>query len=271
MESLQGRLSFVHPPLGKLPRSLPLQSFTDQELILGIQQQECYIGAIKLHRPRKADCLGPHNRELASICVKRSFDAGEIKPDTPPNHIKDQIMKLLPVLFLLTMPMLTMAQDTANPNSSSNGQDDKPYNDALAEKGFWQGTLPGGSYMVALNRISSISKHEYLLDGNLIVTEVTIDTIGSSILRVYQITPAAQYGTLATGRKIVERGRDLLDRAGQRTGADIANMVQKQYPTTTHARTVEFRVKDLGTLDALLNSARNALLSGKGRKFVVNE
>ena len=181
-------------------------------------------------------------------------------------------MKLLPVLALFAMSLLAGAQqDAANPNSTATGQDDKPFNDSLAEKGFWQGALPGGSYMVALSRITSISKHEYLLDGNLIINEVTIDTIGSATLRVYQITPAAQYGTLATGRKIVERGKDLLDRAGQRTGADIANMVQKQYPTTTHAKTIEFRVKDLGTLEALLSSARSAWVSGKGRKFVVNE
>ena len=180
-------------------------------------------------------------------------------------------MKLLFILSLLLLPVLALAQDTTNPNSTSTGQDDKLFKDSLGEKGFWQGSLPGGSYAVALSRITSISKHEYLLDGNLIVTEVTIDTIGSTTLRVYQLTPAAQYGTLATGRKIVERGKDLLDRAGQRTGADIANMVQKQYPTTTHAKTIEFRVKDLGTLDALLGSAKGAWISGKGRKFVVNE
>ena len=180
-------------------------------------------------------------------------------------------MKLLLIFSLLLLPGIGLTQDTTNPNSTSPGQDDKPFQDSLGEKGFWQGSLPGGSYAGALSRITSISKHEYLLDGNVIVTEVTIDTIGSTTLRVYQITPAAQYGTLATGRKIVERGKDLLDRAGQRTGADIANMVQKQYPTTTHAKTIEFRVKDLGTLDALLSSARGSWISGKGRKFVVNE
>ena len=180
-------------------------------------------------------------------------------------------MKTLPVLALFVMSLLAGAQDTANPNSTATGQDGKPFNDSLAEKGFWQGSLPGGSYLVALSRITSISKHEYLLDGNLIVTEVTIATLGATTLRVYQITPAAQYGCLATGRKIVERGKDLLDRAGQRTGADVANMVHKQYPATTHSKTIEFRVKDLGTLDALHNSARTAWISGKGRKFAVNE
>ena len=180
-------------------------------------------------------------------------------------------MKTLPVLALFVMSLLSGAQDTANPNSTATGQDGKPFNDSLAEKGFWQGSLPGGSYLVALSRITSISKHEYLLDGNLVITEVTIDTLGATTLRVYQITPAAQYGSLTTGRKIVERGKDLLDRAGQRTGADVANMVHKQYPATTHAKTIEFRVKDLGTLEALLSSARTAWISGKGRKFAVNE
>lgn len=181
-------------------------------------------------------------------------------------------MKLLSILTIFALSPLAMGQDTANPNSTSASQDeDKPYKDSLDLKGFWQGTMPGGSYLVALSRITSVSKHEYLLDGNLIVTEVTIDTLGDSTIRVYQITPAAQYGNLATGRKIVERGKDLLDRAGQRTGADVNNMVHKQYPTTTHSKTIEYRVKDLGTLDALLNSVRTAWISGKGRKFVVNE
>jgi hypothetical protein len=48
-------------------------------------------------------------------------------------------------------------------------------------------------------------------------------------------------------------------------------MVHKQYPTTTHSKTIEYRVNDLGTLGALHNSARTAWTSGKGRKFTVNE
>ncbi len=180
-------------------------------------------------------------------------------------------MKLPSILAILAVAPLALAQDPANPNPTTSSKDQKAFNDTLDEKAFWQGTLPGGSYLVALNRITSISKHEYLLDGNLIITEVTIDTLGDTTLRVYQITPAAQYGTLATGRKVIERGKDLLDRAGQRTGADVNNMVHKQYPTTTHAKIIEFRVKDLGTLGALHNSARQAWITGKGRKFVVNE
>ena len=189
-------------------------------------------------------------------------------------------MKLLSILAILAVASVALAQDRANPtgNSTANSKststskkDDQPFLNAEGLRGFWQGTMPGGEYLVALSKITSISKHEYLLDGNLIVTEVTIDTLGDTTLRVYQITPAAQYGNLAAGRKVIERGKDLLDRAGQRTGVDLNNMVHKHYPTTTHSKIIEFRVKDLGTLDALHISARAAWTDGKGRKFVVNE
>lgn len=178
-------------------------------------------------------------------------------------------MKRLTLLALLVMAPLGIAQDTTNPAATPTSKEDLPYQDDLDENGFWQGALPGGSYLVALNKITSISKHEYLLDGNLIITEVTIDTLGDTTLRVYQITPAAQQGSLATPSKVVERGRDLLDRVGQRTGADLESMVHKQYPTTTHSKTIEFRVKDLGTLSALHGSATKAWTTGKGRKFSV--
>lgn len=181
-------------------------------------------------------------------------------------------MKLLTILTALTLSPIVLAQDTANPNpTTTSGEEEKPYQDESANKNFWEATLPGGAYLVALSRITSISKHEYLLDGNLIITEVTIDTLGDTTLRVYQITPAAEYANLAAGRRIVERGKDLLDRAGQRTGIDLSSMVQKQYPMTTHSKTIEFRVKELGVLEALHESARKAWMDGEGRKFAITE
>ena len=48
-------------------------------------------------------------------------------------------------------------------------------------KGIWQATLPGGEYAVSTDRITSVSRHSYLLDGTLLVDEVTIDTTGVSL------------------------------------------------------------------------------------------
>ena len=44
-------------------------------------------------------------------------------------------MKLLSILALLALAPVAMAQDTANPNSTSNSKD-KAYEDGLDHKGF---------------------------------------------------------------------------------------------------------------------------------------
>lgn len=178
-------------------------------------------------------------------------------------------MKILSLLSVLTLSLASTGFAQNNqPNSTSQN---KQFQDTTGTRGFWEGTFAGGNYLVALSRITSVSKHEYLLDKTLVVTEVNIDTLGSTTLRVYQITPAAKYGTLSTPGQVVERGKDLLDRAGQRTGVDLVNMVQKHHPTTTHAKTIEFRVKNLDTLTAMFDSAKTAWTSGSGRKFTVSE
>ena len=153
------------------------------------------------------------------------------------------------------------------PGQSQGGQDNRtgstdpeslPYEDREDQKRFWDASVGNGNYLVALDRIANISKHRYLLDGTLIVTEVTIDTVGNSLARFYHISPAAENSNLATPRKVIERANDLLDRAGQRTGSDTAEMVHKTYPATTHAKTIEFRVMDTQTLDALYASVSRA-------------
>jgi hypothetical protein len=43
--------------------------------------------------------------------------------------------------------------------------------DSAGPNRFWQATLSGGHYMVALDRISAVSRHKYLLDGAVIVDD----------------------------------------------------------------------------------------------------
>ena len=183
---------------------------------------------------------------------------------------------ILALIFLLTVSIGFAQTPTGRTNTGSNtdntagakaDDEDAPYKDDLDHKRFWQASLPGGNYMVALDRIASISKHEYLLDGTLVITEVNIDTVGNSLVRIYQITPAAEYSNLASAQRVVERGKELLDRAGQRTGTSPNTMVHKKYPVTTHTKTVEFRVEDLRTLNALYSSVNRAWRDGRGRRF----
>ncbi len=178
-------------------------------------------------------------------------------------------MKLLLTLLLAVSAPFAVAQQNTNQNTNKNTEDssEKSYIDEEDHRRFWQASFPGGEFVVALDRISSISKHEYVLDGNLLVTEVSIDTNGNALTRIYQITPVAERSNLATAQKMVERGTELLDQVGQRTGNDFQSMVQKKYPLTTHSKSIEYRVADIGTLNAIFSSINKAWQSGKGRKF----
>jgi hypothetical protein len=127
---------------------------------------------------------------------------------------------------------------------------------------FWQATLPGGHYMVALDRISAISRHKYvLLDGSAIVDEVTIDAMGQALVRIYYIAPVTD---AATGS---ETGA--IEKAAEAAGTSAHQMVIKKFPETTHARTVEYRLLSAEELGALHNSVRTSWETGRGRKFSV--
>ncbi len=127
--------------------------------------------------------------------------------------------------------------------------------------------------MVALDRISAISRHKYLLDGGIVVDEVTVDALGQALVRFYYLAPLTDTmkgsGTGAAAARIVDRGRELIDRSSEITGSNAQNMVIKKFPETTHAREIEYRVESAEELGALYNSVRTAWESGHGRKFTI--
>lgn len=141
-------------------------------------------------------------------------------------------------------------------------------NNTGSVRGIWQATLAGGEYGVSTDKITSVSRHSYLLDGALIVDEVTVDTIGQALARFYFITPVGAQGTAGgTASAALERGKGMLDSVGQRAGADLENMVIKKYPVTTHAKTIEYRLTTQQELTNLFESAKQAWQSGQGGTF----
>lgn len=134
---------------------------------------------------------------------------------------------------------------------------------------FWQASVGGGNFMVALDRIVSISRHKYVLDGAFVVDEVTVDTIGQALARFYFITPvsASAQGVSAAG--VTRRAQELADQASQRTGTDVQNMVVKKYPETTHAKALEYRLFSEADVSALYSSVKTSWESGRGRQFSV--
>ncbi len=192
---------------------------------------------------------------------------------------KTALLYLFASLFLavpLTAQIVDdVAGDVEGTNTDSDDTDDSEDDEKSkaeesdAHRRFWQASVPGGHYMVAIDRIASISMHQYVLDAQLLVTEMVIDTNGRGLARFYYVTSVAEESGSASAARIVGKGRELLDRAGQRAGSNALDLAQKNYPTTSHAGMIEYRMLDLRDLNALYKSLQNAWETGKGRKITV--
>jgi hypothetical protein len=173
-------------------------------------------------------------------------------------------MKTPALLFvaLLALSPVTYSQNDAEDEETQNEPTDRE-----VRNGFWEANLGGGNYMVALGRISSVSRHKYVLDGAVIVDEVTIDTTGQALARFYFISPISVGGTGAAASQAAERAAALVDGAARRAGSNVQDMVMKKYPLTTHTKTIEYRLLSEQQLGALYQSAKTAWMNGKGRVF----
>ena len=135
---------------------------------------------------------------------------------------------------------------------------------------FWQCTLPGGVYLVALRSIASISTHEYVVDGAARVTEVTVATNSSVEARFYYLEPMVANSSsplVPTGALSVltQHAQDLA--TTHSPVEDIWQKVVKTYPTTTHAHTVEYRLESKASLQSLYASLQQSWTTGKGVAF----
>lgn len=176
-------------------------------------------------------------------------------------------MKHLASSTLLSL-FLTTALFSPLLHAQSN-DDDSTTSEEAGNRRFWEANLPGGNYMVALDRITAVSMHSYVLDGGIVVSEVTIDTLGTTVARFYQLTPVAEYGASQATKSVTERGKEILKRGSESTGMDPTTTVQKKYPLTTHAKTIEYQVSSLEELDALYNNIKKSWEAGRGRKFSI--
>jgi len=186
---------------------------------------------------------------------------------------------LLSLMFLvaLSAPVFSQNNGGVNPNlnpnidpNAENNQDDQSNQDQTDEEGhpgFWEAKLGGGEFVVALERITAVSRHKYVLDGALIVDEVTVDTTGQGLARFYFITPITSGVPGTAASQVAEKVIGLVDSAARTAGSDLQNMVVKKYPLTTHAKSIEYRLLSEGQLNVLFQSVKTAWQSGKGRVF----
>src|SRR5688500_18733183 len=133
---------------------------------------------------------------------------------------------------------------------------------------FWRCVLPGGVFMVPVRMITSISAHEFVVDGVARVAEVNVATYGSVLARFYfieQIDPTTPVGV---GQSAINVLQDKLKEGADRTGQDeLWRKVVKNYPGATHAHTVEYRLDSRKDLMDLFESAEEAWMRNRTREF----
>jgi hypothetical protein len=176
-------------------------------------------------------------------------------------------IQLILVIFLISLAS-AYAQGAKDPKDNKSDDSDKnKAEEVTGNARLWQTKLPGGHYLVALDHIASISRHKYLLDGAVVIDEVTVDSNGQALARFYVISPITDESSSDTLKHVTSRATELLEKASDRGGVDTSTMVVKKYPETTHAKCIEYRLTEEKELTALFTSLRTAWETGRGRIF----
>lgn len=175
------------------------------------------------------------------------------------------------ILTFLALTASAFAQTGGATSTGGASPTPSPTATVNATRNLWTCTLPGGTYQVLVSAILSVSTHEYIVDGAARVTEVNLDTAGQFAVRFYYIEPAVVAGPGGLGAATLGKVQSILSDAADRSGSDVWKKVVKSYPTTTHARTIEFRVSSKDSLVKIFTSAANCQATGKPDKVAVSD
>ncbi len=148
-------------------------------------------------------------------------------------------------------------------------QQDDPQRQALnSDNKYWEGQFPTGTYMVRLSAISSVSKHQYIVDGAAKVTESQHRHLGSEQARFYYIEP----NTPKAGRHRPERDQR---RPGSGAGGYSARPGSDRGRTGGGKKLPHDDARPHGGIPChepgysrkIFTSVRNALLDNRGITF----
>jgi len=178
-------------------------------------------------------------------------------------------MKTVTIAFFSTLILSTStawSQGTPQTNPQQPNQQSQSSAEQDGIKGFWECVTSGGKFVARLDQITSLSEHTYLIDGGVRVYECTVGTDGGLIARFYYLEPVTNNSPLTTGKATLDRLKGLANQGTTRTGqGDVDTIVTKHYPDTTHAKTVEYRLKYKDTISRIYNHAHRVWAEERGR------
>jgi hypothetical protein len=175
---------------------------------------------------------------------------------------------LLPLLFASSTLFAQTPAPQGQPGQAQTPQQQQP---VQSNRPIWRVNLPGGTYELVVGAILGVSSHEYVVDGAARVTEVNVDTTGQFAVRFYALEPAVVAGPGGIGAATIGKVQSLMTEAAERSGTDAWKKVMKSYPTTTHQRTVEYRVGSKESLNKIFSSASRSLRTGRGDELTISD
>lgn len=165
--------------------------------------------------------------------------------------MKRPILSTLTLIFLF--PLLLNAQQKSGGTVEGGGESEMP-------KGIFALQFENGlSYYGRSSAVTSVSLQEYQA-GPYIVTEMVVDLSGTTQLRIYytellnvkdaqERAPERAQGII--GRPVPQTVQARIDDGRGALSSVLGERVVKDYPTTTHAKTIEYRLASRNAVTSL--------------------
>ena len=181
---------------------------------------------------------------------------------------------LLTVAAIILCAGAAQAQKGGKGNTNNNNNNNNGNNSSqVTNLRWWVAQFPNGNnYMVRMDKIASASKHEFIANATVRVVEVTVATDSAVVARFYFMEPAGKDSSLAAVTTPLERAQSTLQDGVSRVSPTLGKQhVVKDYPTTTHAHTVDYVVQQEDTLNSLYASLTAAINQGVGGSWTSPE
>lgn len=177
-----------------------------------------------------------------------------------------RIIPLTVALLLAALPAIALGQSRASQNQQTPSLQAAPRSTGPNLIAL---CLPGGKVAIDLKTISAVGLHSYTVDASSRVWELTVDNGGSSLLRIYSVSAISPNEPALDMAKV--ELESLAESVSKAVGVDVWAKVQKNYPTSTHAKTVEYRVKTVKELLQLRKLLFKAWTSGSAGRIDLSE
>lgn len=165
---------------------------------------------------------------------------------------------------MLMLPLATMPTFAADDENKEESKEDTSKTVKAQHGTYWilnMAGSPAGNICVRLSEITSVSIHNYMLNGKIPIAELTIDTTGNNSIRIYSVLSGEDMS-----KEILSLVSQLKSEA---SSLGSTPQVAKQFPEGTHSHSIEYSVSDASKLKGIYNSITKAMMSNKSTKLSI--